>query len=87
MSAAHGSTADPRRGRGRALAAVLERIAAVRIVPVVTVPQPASAVPLVTALAAGGLDVVELTLRTPDALDALRLAARGRRGPRREPAP
>ena len=71
MSGAHGSA-----GAGRRTGSdVLERIAAVRVVPVVTVVQPMSAVPLVTALAAGGLDVVEVALRTPDALDALRLAA------------
>jgi 2-dehydro-3-deoxyphosphogluconate aldolase/(4S)-4-hydroxy-2-oxoglutarate aldolase len=70
MSGARDST-----GSGSAEAEVLARIAAVRVVPVVTVAEPASARPLVTALAAGGLDVVELTLRTPDALDALRLAA------------
>jgi 2-dehydro-3-deoxyphosphogluconate aldolase/(4S)-4-hydroxy-2-oxoglutarate aldolase len=75
MSAAHGRTGTSRREAEDRISPVLERIAAVRIVPVVTVPGPGSAVPLVTALAAGGLDVVELTLRTPDALDGLRLAA------------
>jgi 2-dehydro-3-deoxyphosphogluconate aldolase/(4S)-4-hydroxy-2-oxoglutarate aldolase len=71
MSGAHDHTGPSR----RTVVDVLERIAAVRVVPVVTVARPASAVPLVTALAAGGLDVVEITLRTPDALDAVRLAA------------
>ena len=71
MSAAPSSAAASRPG-----SAALERIAAARVVPVVTVPQPESAAPLVTALAAGELDVVEVALRTADALDALRLAAR-----------
>jgi 2-dehydro-3-deoxyphosphogluconate aldolase/(4S)-4-hydroxy-2-oxoglutarate aldolase len=35
----------------------------------------ADAVPLATALVKGGLPAVEITLRTPDALDAIRLVA------------
>ncbi len=42
------------------------------VVPVLTVEDPASAVPLARALVAGGLGVLEVTLRTPKALEAAR---------------
>ena len=44
----------------------------VPVVPVVVVDDPAHAVPVARALVAGGLPVIELTLRTPVALDAIR---------------
>jgi 2-dehydro-3-deoxyphosphogluconate aldolase/(4S)-4-hydroxy-2-oxoglutarate aldolase len=44
-------------------------------VPVVVVDDLAHAVPLARALVAGGLPVIELTLRTPVALDAIRAIA------------
>lgn len=47
----------------------------VPVVPVVVVDDVAHAVPLARALARGGLPVVELTLRTPVALDAIRAIA------------
>lgn len=47
----------------------------VPVVPVVVVEDLAHAVPLARALARGGLPVVELTLRTPVALDAIRAIA------------
>jgi 2-dehydro-3-deoxyphosphogluconate aldolase / (4S)-4-hydroxy-2-oxoglutarate aldolase len=47
----------------------------VPVVPVVVVDDPAHAVPVARALAAGGLPVIELTLRTPVALDAIRAIA------------
>ncbi|MDO7868369.1 bifunctional 4-hydroxy-2-oxoglutarate aldolase/2-dehydro-3-deoxy-phosphogluconate aldolase [Nocardioides jiangxiensis] len=47
----------------------------VPVVPVVVVEDLAHAVPLARALARGGLPVVELTLRTPVALDAVRAIA------------
>ena len=47
----------------------------VPVVPVVVVDDVASAVPLARALADGGVPVVELTLRTPAALDAIRAIA------------
>ena len=47
----------------------------VPVVPVVVVDDLASAVPLARALVAGGLPVIELTLRTPVALDAIRVIA------------
>ena len=47
----------------------------VPVVPVVVVDDPADAVPVARALVAGGLPVIELTLRTPVALDAIRAIA------------
>lgn len=43
----------------------------VPVIPVVVVENPADAVPLARALVAGGLPVIELTLRTPRALEAI----------------
>jgi 2-dehydro-3-deoxyphosphogluconate aldolase/(4S)-4-hydroxy-2-oxoglutarate aldolase len=42
-----------------------------RIVPVIVIRDTAQAVPLARALVAGGLNILEITLRTPDALDAI----------------
>lgn len=46
-----------------------------RVVPVLEIERTASAVPLAKALAAGGLDVLEVTLRTPCAMEAIRRIA------------
>lgn len=48
---------------------------AVPVVPVVVVDDVATAVPLAHALVEGGLPAIELTLRTPVALDAIRAIA------------
>ncbi|HLL37670.1 MAG TPA: bifunctional 4-hydroxy-2-oxoglutarate aldolase/2-dehydro-3-deoxy-phosphogluconate aldolase [Streptomyces sp.] len=45
------------------------------VVPVVVVADPADAVPLARALVAGGLPAIEVTLRTPGALAAIRAIA------------
>ncbi|MFE7890617.1 bifunctional 4-hydroxy-2-oxoglutarate aldolase/2-dehydro-3-deoxy-phosphogluconate aldolase [Streptomyces sp. NPDC057412] len=45
------------------------------VVPVVVVDDPSDAVPLARALVAGGLRAIEMTLRTPAALDAIRAVA------------
>lgn len=45
------------------------------VIPVLKIDRVAEAVPLARALAAGGLPAVEITLRTPDAIDAIRLVA------------
>ncbi|MFJ5061620.1 bifunctional 4-hydroxy-2-oxoglutarate aldolase/2-dehydro-3-deoxy-phosphogluconate aldolase [Streptomyces nigra] len=45
------------------------------VVPVVVVDDPSDAVPLTRALVAGGLRAIEVTLRTPGALDAIRAIA------------
>lgn len=47
----------------------------VPVMPVVVVDDAAAAVPLARALVAGGLPAIELTLRTPAALDAIRAIA------------
>jgi 2-dehydro-3-deoxyphosphogluconate aldolase/(4S)-4-hydroxy-2-oxoglutarate aldolase len=46
------------------------------VIPVLTIRDVDSAVPLARALVAGGLPVLEVTLRTPAALDAIRAIAR-----------
>lgn len=46
------------------------------VIPVVRIERAADAAPLARALAAGGLPAIEITLRTPDALEAIRQAAR-----------
>ena len=43
------------------------------VIPVLTIERPGDAVPLAQALVKGGLPVLEITLRTPAALEALRL--------------
>jgi 2-dehydro-3-deoxyphosphogluconate aldolase/(4S)-4-hydroxy-2-oxoglutarate aldolase len=48
----------------------------VRLVPVLTIERLADAVPLARALVAAGLRALEITLRTPVALDAIRAIAR-----------
>lgn len=45
------------------------------VIPVVVLDDPSVAVPLARALARGGIPVVELTLRTPRALEAIRAIA------------
>ncbi len=45
------------------------------VVPVLTIHRPEDAVPLARALVAGGLTVLEVTLRTPAALEAIRRIA------------
>ena len=61
------SPSDPAPARG-----LLSRVP---VVPVVVLDDLAHAVPVARALVAGGLPVIELTLRTPVALDAIRAIA------------
>jgi 2-dehydro-3-deoxyphosphogluconate aldolase/(4S)-4-hydroxy-2-oxoglutarate aldolase len=65
------------RSNGRTLARTMpqdatELLTRVPVVPVLTIERVADAVPLARALVAGGLSVVEVTLRTPAALEAAR---------------
>ncbi|HUJ71293.1 MAG TPA: keto-hydroxyglutarate-aldolase/keto-deoxy-phosphogluconate aldolase, partial [Verrucomicrobiae bacterium] len=53
------------------LETIANRIGARRIVPVVVIDDGAQAVPLAQALQAGGLDIIEITLRTPAAEPAI----------------
>lgn len=56
---------------------MIERILAKRIVPVVVLDHAESAEPLAEALLAGGLDIMEITFRTPAAEESIRrIAAR-----------
>ena len=52
----------------------LEVLAAGPVMPVVTIDDPAKAAPLARALVAGGIRAIEITLRTPRALEAVRAA-------------
>jgi 2-dehydro-3-deoxyphosphogluconate aldolase/(4S)-4-hydroxy-2-oxoglutarate aldolase len=49
-----------------------------RIVPVIEMAELADALPLADALLAGGIDVIEITLRTPVALEAMALLCKER---------
>ncbi len=51
------------------------RLRRVRVVPVVTIEDAGAALPLARALLAGGIDVIEVTLRTPAAIEAIRRIA------------
>jgi 2-dehydro-3-deoxyphosphogluconate aldolase/(4S)-4-hydroxy-2-oxoglutarate aldolase len=48
------------------------RLRRIGVVPVVTIEDAGAAVPLARALASGGIDVIEVTLRTPAAIEAIR---------------
>jgi 2-dehydro-3-deoxyphosphogluconate aldolase/(4S)-4-hydroxy-2-oxoglutarate aldolase len=54
-----------------------ERLRRIGVVPVITIPSAAVALPLVETLAAAGLDCVEITLRTDAGLAAIREVRRG----------
>ena len=51
---------------------ILQRLQALRLIPVIVIDDPEHAVPLGAALAAGGLPCAEVTLRTPRAFEVLR---------------
>ena len=53
-------------------ARLLELFALAPVVPVITIEEAKAAVPLARALVAGGLRVIEITLRTPGAAEAAR---------------
>jgi 2-dehydro-3-deoxyphosphogluconate aldolase/(4S)-4-hydroxy-2-oxoglutarate aldolase len=52
-----------------------EILTAAPVVPVLTIDDWRTAVPLARALVAGGLTAIEITLRTPDAMEAIRAVA------------
>ena len=60
---------------GTAPERAIDVIGRVRVVPVLTVDDPDDAVGLVRSLVAGGLAAVEITLRTPTGLEAIRRAS------------
>lgn len=55
---------------------MIDRVLAKRIVPVVVLDDAASAEPLAEALLAGGLDIMEITFRTPAAEESIRRIAK-----------
>lgn len=57
---------------------VVDRLRALRVVPVIVIDSPRDAIPLAAALADGGLPCAEITFRTPAAVEALALIARER---------
>jgi 2-dehydro-3-deoxyphosphogluconate aldolase/(4S)-4-hydroxy-2-oxoglutarate aldolase len=57
-------------------AALVKLLAGQPVVPVLKIDRLEDAVPLARALAAGGLPAIEITLRTPVALDAIRAVAK-----------
>ncbi len=61
----------------RATGDVIELLGATRVLPVVTIDDVDHALPLATALVDGGLTVIEITLRTPAAIEAIRRVAAG----------
>lgn len=59
-------------------ASALDRLAELRVMPVVEVPDPALALPLADALRAGGIPAIEVTFRTPAAAAAIEAIAGAR---------
>jgi 2-dehydro-3-deoxyphosphogluconate aldolase/(4S)-4-hydroxy-2-oxoglutarate aldolase len=57
---------------------VVDRLRALRVVPVIVIESPRDAIPLAAALADGGLPCAEITFRTPAAVESLALIARER---------
>jgi 2-dehydro-3-deoxyphosphogluconate aldolase/(4S)-4-hydroxy-2-oxoglutarate aldolase len=51
---------------------ICQLLAASPVMPVITIQRPEQALPLCQALVAGGIRVLEITLRTPEGLDAIR---------------
>ncbi len=58
------------------MVATSEVMALCPVIPVLTIEKASDAVPLARALVAGGLTVLEITLRTPAAIEAIALIAR-----------
>jgi 2-dehydro-3-deoxyphosphogluconate aldolase/(4S)-4-hydroxy-2-oxoglutarate aldolase len=63
-------------GSGTLVKDVLGRMEKARIVPIVVIEDPSKVVPLGKAILDGGLDLVEITMRTPKAMEAVRLASK-----------
>lgn len=55
---------------------VLQRMERARIIPVAVIDDPAQAVRLGRSVLDGGLDLIEITMRTPRAMEALRVLSR-----------
>lgn len=57
---------------------VIDRLRALRVVPVIVIERPRDAIPLAAALAEGGLPCAEVTFRTPGAVESLKVIAHER---------
>ena len=51
---------------------MIEKFTIARVIPIVVINDPDDAIPLADALLAGGINVLEITLRTPQAIEAIR---------------
>ena len=74
-SAEHGASVIPQTRGGHRLMPRLtpaDLLDLAPVIPVVVIDEPERAVPIAQALLAGGIPVIEVTLRTPGALDAIR---------------
>ena len=60
---------------GTRLSPILERIGKIGVVPVIVIDEAAKAVPLAQALLVGGIGCIEITLRTPAGIEAIRQIA------------
>jgi 2-dehydro-3-deoxyphosphogluconate aldolase/(4S)-4-hydroxy-2-oxoglutarate aldolase len=63
-------------GGGRMPKDVLGRMEKAGIIPIVVIEDPSKVVPLGRAILDGGLDLVEITMRTPRAMEAVRVASK-----------
>ncbi len=54
----------------------IDRMGKTRLVPVCVIENAATAIPAAKAMLSGGVDIMEITLRTPAALDAIELVSR-----------
>jgi 2-dehydro-3-deoxyphosphogluconate aldolase / (4S)-4-hydroxy-2-oxoglutarate aldolase len=73
MSVSSGSANSIPRKQAQLNPGLIARCKPARVIPVLTITDPKHAVPLAHALFDGGLTVLEITLRTPAALEAIRL--------------
>lgn len=51
---------------------MIDKFLSARVIPIVVIDNPSNAIPLADALLTGGMKVIEVTLRTPQALEAIR---------------
>jgi 2-dehydro-3-deoxyphosphogluconate aldolase/(4S)-4-hydroxy-2-oxoglutarate aldolase len=63
-------------GSGTMAKDVLDRMEKAGIIPIVVIEDPSKVVPLGRAILDGGLDLVEITMRTPRAMEAVRVASK-----------
>ena len=63
-------------GSGTMAKDVLDRMENAGVIPIVVIEDPSKVVPLGRAILDGGLDLVEITMRTPRAMEAVRVASK-----------